>query len=183
MRNSIYAILVLLVFTGCDQMQSANGDNNLPQAHNIRFCRIYSSDFVLLNPDEKGQLIQEFRFNQKGFVNELIRYGMDGEVIGKFDITGENTPFPISGKPEFVDTMLTVFNIDTLGVIKGKEVKTYNTNGLIIEVRFYRGENELVKKNTYKYNNQNMILEDVYWDVDLDKPKQIIRYEFEYFAN
>lgn len=33
----------------------------------------------------------------------------------------------------------------------------------------------------YKYNKQDMIIEDVYWDIDLDKPKQKIRYEYDFF--
>ena len=183
MRDYIYIILLLIVFAGCHQTQPENGEINLQQQCKIKVCKMYSSDFVLLDPNERGQLIQEFRFNRKGFVNELIRYGMDGEIISRFDIFGENTPFPMPGKPEFVDTVLTVVNFDSLGVIKGKEVKAYSINGLITEICFYEGKNSLIKKNTYKYNNQDMILEDVYWDVDLDKPKQKIRYEFEYFTD
>ncbi len=183
MRYYIYIIALFLFFAGCRQHQPKNSDIKLQKPWDIRVCKMYSSDFVLLDPSEKGQLIQEFRFNRNGFVNELIRYGMDGEIISRFDISGENTPFPLPGKPQFVDTVLTVVNFDSLGIVVGKEVKVYSPKGLIVEVRFYEGENQLIRKNTYKYNTQDMILEDVYWDVDLDRPKQKIRYEFEYFKD
>ena len=115
-----------------------------------------------------------------GLVYVALADGRRSRVC-RFDIMGKNTPFPAPGKPEYIDTILTITNIDSLGKIKDMEIKVYNTNGLIAEIRFYEGKYNLVKKNTYKYNKQNMIIEDVYWDVDLDKPKQKIRYEFEYF--
>ena len=143
---------------------------------------MYSSDFVMLDPNDRGLLIQEFRFNRKGFVNELIRYGMNGEVIGRFDIFGENTPFPIPGKPQYTDTAICIIDIDKSGVIKSKEKKVYNSEGYLTKIEFYKGDSELLKKNTYKYNSTGYIIEDIYWDVDLDTPKQKMLYKYEYFS-
>jgi hypothetical protein len=47
----------------------------------------------------------------------------------------------------------------------------------------FENENILISKNTFNYDENGMIKEDVYWDIDLDKPKQKIRYEFEYFTD
>lgn len=183
MRTFIYTIFAAFLIIGCKQLQPDNTSIEESRPLKIKVCKMYSSDFVLLDPNDPGQLMQEFRFNRKGFVNELIRYGLDGEIIGRFDIFGENTPFPMPAKPEYVDTVLTIIDIDSLNIIKSKEIKTYNSQGLLIEVNVFENENILISKNTFNYDQSGMIKEDVYWDVDLDKPKQKIRYEFEYFTD
>lgn len=181
MRHYIY-IFFFVAFAGCNNPKESNNIVQENKSTHIKVCKVYSSDFVLLDPNDKGQLIQEFRFNKNGYVNELIRFNMEGEVIGKFDIFGEHTLFPMQGKPEFVDTVLTVLNLDSLEQIIGKEVKYYNNDGLLIEVKYFEDENKLVRKNTYTYDMQGMIKEDIYWDIELNKPKQKIKYEFEYFT-
>ena len=183
MKNYIFILFVTFLIIGCNRVQSDNSINEESKPLKIKVCKMYSSDFVLLDPNDPGQLMQEFRFNRKGFVNELIRYGLDGEIIGRFDILGENTPFPMPSKPEYVDTVLTIIDIDSLDIIKSKEIKTYNSQGLLIEVKVFENENILISKNTFNYDENGMIKEDVYWDIDLDKPKQKIRYEFEYFTD
>lgn len=189
MKISPLLVIIALIISSCVQnsketeINNDGSEANVGKEWNIKVCKMYQSDFVLIDPNEKGQLIQEFRFNKEGFVNELIRYGIDGEIVGRFDIYGEHTPFPLPGKPEYTDTVLTVFNFDTSGMVAGKEIKIYNEIGLLTQVDFYAGEDSLIKRNTYKYDKNNMIQEDVYWDVDLDKPKQKIRYEFEYFID
>lgn len=183
MKNTIYiAFIILLV--GCQQPQHNTTEVMTPiNSGIIKSCKMFSSDFVLLDPNDNGLLIQEFKFNRKGFVNELVRYGMNGEVIGRFDIFGENTPFPMPGKPQFTDTAICIVDIDNLGVVKSKESKAYNSKGFLIKVEFYKGDSNLLKKNTYKYNDAGYIIEDVYWDVDLDAPKQKMLYRYEYFEN
>ena len=182
MKNYLYILIV--VFIGACSYQKKSDQSKEPlHADKIKTCRVYSSDFVLLDPNDQGKLIQEFRFNKKGFVNELIRYDMNGEVIGKFDIYGENTPFPVPGKPQYYDTLFVIINYDSLGNAINKEVKQYNFNGWLSMVEYYVGEDTLVRKNTYKYDNFGIITEDIYWDVDLNRPKQKIRYEFEYFTD
>lgn len=182
MKNILYIVSIIL-FVGCQQTQQDIKKAVSDEFGVIKACKMYSSDFVLLNPDDKGLLIQEFRFNSKGYVNELIRYGIDGEIVGRFDIFGKNTPFPLPGKPQFIDTAIVVLDIDRLSVIKSKEKKVYNSEGFLMRVEFYKGKNELIRKNTYIYNREGFILEDVYWDVDLNKPKQKILYKYEYFSN
>lgn len=180
MKNILYIVIVIF-FTGCLQAEKDNNKSLSNELGVIKVCKMYSSDFVLLDPNDKGLLIQEFRFNRKGFVNELIRYGINGEVIGQFDIFGENTPFPMPGQPQFTDTAIVVLDIDSLSEIISKEKKVYNSEGFLMRVEFYEGEKNLIKKNTYKYNSAGFILEDIYWDVDLNKPKQKILYKYEYF--
>ena len=182
MKNFYYILTIILV-GACSHQKQSDQFKEADAMRNIKSCKVYSSEFVLFDPNDKGILIQEFNFNKKGFVNELIRYDMNGEVIGEFDIYGENNPFPMPSNPEYVDTLLTVINYDSLGVIINKEVKQYNIYGWLAMVEFYDGDSTLVKKNTYKYNNFGIIKEDVYWDVELNKPKQKIRYEFEYFTD
>jgi len=183
MKTYLNIIIALFITAACNQKQPEKQEAKSIHPLKIKVCRMYSSDFVLLDPNEKGLLMQEFRFNKNGFVNELIRYDLDGEIVGRFDILGENTPFPMPGDAEFVDTVITVLDTESLDIVNGKEIKVYNNKGLLIEVRFYEGQNQLVKKNTYNYDSNRMIKEDVYWDLELDKPKQKIRYEFEYFTN
>ncbi len=181
MKTPIYIVLILLLIAACNLNTHKKESTKNPVDLKIRSCKMYSSDFVMVDPNEKGQLMQEFRFNRKGFVNELIRYGMDGEVVGRFDILGENTPFPLPGKPEFRDTAITVVDLDSLENIKGIEVKSYNSAGLLVDVKYFLGADSLIRHNTYNYDQNGLIKEDIYWDTDLDKPKQKITYEFEYF--
>ncbi len=96
MRNILYILFFSSILLGCLQNNSnKNKEEKLSQNQKISVCKIYTADFVLLDPDDKGLLLQEFRFNKKGFVNELIRYDLNGDVLGKFDIFGEHTPFPM----------------------------------------------------------------------------------------
>ncbi|MGD9994066.1 MAG: hypothetical protein AB7S69_12280 [Salinivirgaceae bacterium] len=182
MRNLIYIIILLVAGTACQnnpqKVENQPLNSELPQ--DIKACKIYSSDFAILNPDERGSLIQEFRFNNKGYVNELIRYDLNGEIIARFDISGENTPFPLPGAKEYMDTVLTVVEFDKLGAVKHKEIRSYNADGFLIEVRIRDAGNILINKNTYEYHPNGLIHKDIYWDTELDKPKQIIWYEYEF---
>lgn len=185
MKHIVIIFILFILFWSCRNNNSDTKEliSAEQYSHKVASCKIYSADFVLIDPNDKGLLIQEFIFNKKGFVNELIRYNLDGEITGKFDIFGEHTPFPMPEKPIYIDTLITVFEIDSTGNIKNKEMKSYNELGLLIEYAIYSNEDELVKKNTYSYNNQGFITEDIYWDIDLMKPKQKIRYEYEYFKD
>jgi len=179
----LYTILVV-VFVKCSTPNKQDSNTTVSHKYDVvKSCKMYSSDFVLIDPNDKGVLIQEFRFNKKGFANELIRFDINGKIIGRFDIFGENTPFSNLEKPQFTDTVISIADIDSLGKVKNKEIKTFNKQGLLTKVEFYRDTNILTRKNTYKYNNDGRILEDVYWDVDMNKPKQKIRYEYEYYIN
>jgi hypothetical protein len=183
MKYILY-VIVLVVFVRCSV--SDDNDGKAVESHKtdiIKSCKMYSSNFVILDPDDAGVLIQEFRFNKKGFVNELIRYDINGKIIGRFDILGENTPFTTHNKPQFTDTVIAITNIDSLGVVEDRSLKTYNKKGLLVKEEFFENDSNLVKKNTYKYNSDNLILEDIYWDIEMDKPKQKIRYEYEYYIN
>lgn len=175
------AIFIFILFAISCKQKSASSE--VVERNKIKSCKIYSADFVLLDPDDKGLLLQEFKFNQNGYVNELIRYDINGNVIGKFDIYGHHTPFPMPEKPTYFDTVLTVLEIDSLGEIQHKEIKTYNKQGRLIEVSHFNGADKLQKKNTYQYNTNGFIAKDIYWDVDLLKPKQVIRYEYDYFEH
>lgn len=183
MRAILFISLFLTCFWGCINETPKKKLSQQNDTLLIKNCKIYSSDFVLLNPDEKGQLIQEFCFNDSGFVTELIRYGLDGKIVGRFDISGQSTPFPLPENPIFIDTVLIHTEVDSLGNIIHKEVKTYNKKGLLTEVKYYQEANKLVQKNTYLYDTLGLIKEDVYWDVELNKPKQKIRYEFEFLKH
>lgn len=147
----------------------------------LKACRIYSSEFAILDPNDAGRLIQEYRYNKRGFVNELIRYGIDGTIIAQFDIYGEENPFPTPGKPIYVDTVLTTMSLGNEGIVNKKELKKYNTKGLLVEASLFSDEVDIVQKNTYEYNNENRIIKDIYWDIDLDEPMQVVRYEYEFF--
>ena len=183
MRFIFYITFVFLILLGCIHSNQKTDDSANVSGWKIQACKMYSSDFEFLDSTDPGQLIQEFRFSRKGFVNELIRYGSNGEIIARFDITGQNNPFPMPGKPEYIDTLLNIVELDSLGNLSQKEVKRYNEKGFLVEDMVYNERNALVRRNSYKYNKEGMILEDIYWDIDLDVPRQIIRYKYEYFID
>ena len=181
MFRNILISLFFLGFITCQNPFSKNGNGDASAIPTIKSCKVFSAGFVALNPNDSGQLIQKFNFNKKGFVNELVRYGLNGETIEKFDITGNNSLFPLPGNRQYIDTVLTTFEMDSLGGISQKEVKKYNKDGLLIEYSYFEGNDKLVKKNTYQYNEFGLIIKDIYWDVELSIPQQVIRYEYEYF--
>jgi hypothetical protein len=174
-------VLFSLGYFSCQNPVPEKEKDSYTSIPTIKSCKVYSADFVALNPTDSGQLIQKFNFNRKGFVNELVRYGLNGEVIEKFDITGNNTLFPLPGKPQYMDTVLTTFDMDSIGKMNQKEIKKYNKDGLLIECSYFDGENKLLRKNTYQYNELRLIAKDIYWDVELGAPQQVIRYEYELF--
>ncbi len=181
MRPIIYLLILSLGFVSCNTPVPDTIKNEHQSIPLIKKCKIYSADFVALNPDEKGQLIQAFAFNRQGFVNELVRYDIEGKVVDKFDIKGNNTLFPIPNTLQFIDTIVTTFDMDSLGILHEKEVKQYNSNGLLVELSYFDGQNKTVRRNTYQYDSLNLITEDIYWDIELNTPRQVIRYEYEFF--
>ncbi|MBI9067390.1 MAG: hypothetical protein JEZ09_08870 [Salinivirgaceae bacterium] len=184
MKNLIYIFLLSAFIYSCSPSNTKSGQSpTIAEDLKISACRIYTADFVMIDPNDKGLLLQEFLFNKKGFVHEFIRYDINGEITDKFDLYGELTPFPTYANPEYIDTVLMVIEIDSIGEIMRKELKTYNSDGLLIESSFYGKFDVLQSKNTYEYNNNGMIICDIYWDVELMKPKQIVRYEYEYFSD
>ncbi len=178
MKYYIYILLVIIFTTACNSFKDKT-TNNAPK---IKKCKIYSSNFAFSDSLDKGMLIQEFRFNKNGYTNELIRYDLDGNVIGKFDITGQNNPFPLPEKLQYIDTVLTMIEFDSIGEIKEKTIKTYNSKGLISEILYYDGDSLLIKKNTYQYNKYGLVTEDIYWDLGINTPKQKIIYEYEFYS-
>ncbi len=179
MRYLIFIGFISFACYSCQSTGKKRGSDSLPL---IKSCKIYSSDFAMFDPEAQGQLIQEFVFNSQGHVTELIRYDVEGNIISRLDISGEQNPLPMHGKPEYVDTVLTVIGYDSLGNQFRKEVKVYNQDGLLTEVNFYESDTVLLKKNTYEYDSLNMIWKDVYWDIELKQPQQVIIYKYEYFT-
>ncbi len=149
----------------------------------IKVCRIYSSDFELLDTTKQGQLYQEFYFNRDGFVRELVRYDNQGQILGRFEISGEDTPFPIPGNAVYVDTVLTIATLGEGGHLRETELKRYNHLGLLTETCIYDSNDVMVRKNSYNYNQWGYIIEDIYWDIELNTPAQVIRYEYEYYPD
>ncbi len=149
----------------------------------IKVCRIYSSDFEAMDTTQKGQLLQEFYFNLDGYVRELVRYDSQGQVIGRFEITGEDTPFPMPKEPTYFDTVLTIATLGPNGHLRETELKRYNKSGMLTETCLYDSTDALFKKNTYNYNQWGYITEDIYWDLELNAPSQVIRYLYEYYPN
>jgi len=173
MKCIVLAVLILL--------GACHRENNTTKMHpKIKSCKVYSSDFEILDNKNKGQLIQEFRFNKDGHVRELIRYGMQGEIISRFDIFGESSPFPVTDSPQFVDTTITSTELGLMGDIRVKETKHYNQSGKITDILVYNGNDSLVQKNTYEYNPEGYIVKDIYWDVELNVPAQVMNYEYQY---
>lgn len=171
--------LIIAAFTfffGCSQ----NGNKQIKVHPKIKVCKVYSSDFEFLDSKNKGLLIQEFRFNKDGHVRELIRYGIDGQITSRFDIFGESSPFPVTDSPEFKDTTITSVELGLMGDIRIKETKHYNIDGKLTEVMVLNGEDSLIQKNTYEYNPEGYITKDIYWDVDLNTPEQVMKYEYQY---
>lgn len=147
----------------------------------IKSCKVYTADFGLLDEGSPGLLIQEFRFNKEGFVRELIRYDNMGNVTGNFEITGTESPFPLPDKPEFMDTTIINEEYGTMGDLRKKEIKSYNSNGLLTEVRLFNSQDSLKQKNTYEYNPEGYVSKDIYWDVELNTPIQVINYVYEFY--
>jgi len=179
MRN-ISISLLILVSISCQNTSKQNSTENAPK---IKVCKVYSSDFGLLDNESPGQLIQEFHFNNDGHVRELRRFGIDGSMIGRFEIDGQSSPFPLEKNNDFVDTTITEVDFGTMGDTRKKEIKTYNKKGLLIEVRLYNQADSLKQKNTYEYNKEGYISKDVYWDNELNAPIEVINYRYEYNNN
>jgi hypothetical protein len=177
MYKIISLIIVLQLFLFSCQRSKVQSDKEKPL---ISSCKIYTYDFEFSDENNPGQLMQEFRFNKQGHVNELIRYGIQGEIVSRFDISGNSNPFPISDKPQYIDTVLTIIDLDPSGNVRQKEVKKYNLEGLIVSSEIFIGDDSLIRRNTYNYNNLGLITEDIYWDIDLQKPRQVIRYKYEF---
>lgn len=179
MKYTLLLLIVLVCFSCQNEPNSANSKNPVK----IKICKVYSSDFGLLDTDSPGQLIQEFHFNKDGHVRELRRFGSDGKIINRFEIDGETSPFPLDKSNEFIDTTVTNVEYGTMGDTRKKEVKTYNKNGLLVEVKLYNQADSLKQKNTYEYNKEGYISKDIYWDIELNIPIEVINYRYEYNPN
>lgn len=177
MKTAVPIILMVILAYSCSNTKE---DKEATQ-YKIKNCKVYSADFGLLDETNPGLLMQEFAFNEEGYVRELIRYDNDGQISGQFEIKGKESPFPLPESPEFKDTTILNAEYGTLGDLRKKEIKKYNSHGLLIEVQLFNSQDSLKQKNTYEYNSEGFVCKDIYWDVELNTPIQIINYQYEFY--
>ncbi len=177
MRPVIYIIIVCLL-VGC-----ADNKKNHNMYKQVQSCMVYTSDFALLDPNDLGMLIQKFEFNGHGFVCEMVRYGFNGEIVGRFKIDGNECPLPIPDMVSYKDTTVEFKELNPNGLLISKLVKSFNTDGMLTAIEETDGKGVLLRKNTYTYNERGLISQDIYWDVDLDLPTHKINYVYEYYSD
>lgn len=178
-----FAILLL----GCQQTSDdsiflTTKDENVYAKYHIKSMIQYSHDLAFIEPENIGRIIQITSFNRKGEVVKIIRYDKYGNVC----FTENIDPNKGKGKnkldvPDLFEDSITVTNINPQGKPIEKIFNTYNDHKQIIST-IKKDQNGLMsEKITFKYYPNGLIMKDIYWNVDLDKPEQIINYKYEYF--
>ncbi|MFO7862518.1 MAG: hypothetical protein R6U85_00820, partial [Salinivirgaceae bacterium] len=76
---------------------------------------------------------------------------------------------------------LTVKNFDPDKELINKVAYTYNENGNKSGMIKYNADDSVTAKATYKYYPNGLVKQDIYWNVDIDKPEQIITYRYEFY--
>lgn len=141
-------------------------------------CKMYSSDFSMGQLSENGRLIMEFKYNAEGYVVEMVRYNMDGSVNHRLPVQPSDSASASSQNPAYAGQTIETATMDSAGQAIQKTVITYNLSGNITERFVVKNNTDTISHNSYKYNEAGLITEDIYWDMELKVPVQVIRYEY-----
>ncbi len=186
----LISILFTLIIQAC-QTDSANQNietekaekNNIYQEKNVKLMYQYAHDLAFYAPEDKGRLIQTTHFNEKGEVIKIVRYDKTGKICFSEKIDPDNTKPEINRqKTNLRDDSVTVKNFNPEGKLVDRASKTYNEQGQKTSLTRVDKNGKVIEKITYKYYPNGLIKQDIYWNPDIDKPEQIINYEYEYFG-
>ncbi len=187
----LISTLFILAIASC-QTDSANQNietkdadkNNIYKKHDVKIMYQYAHDLAFFAPDDKGRLIQTTHFNENGEVIKIVRYDKTGKICFSEKIDPEKTkPGKSLQKTNFRDDSLTVKNYNPEGKLVDRASKTYNEQGQKTSLTRVDKNGKTIEKITYKYYPNGLIKQDIYWNPEIDKPEQIINYEYEYFGS
>lgn len=161
---------------------SKHQENNLYKKYHVKKMNQYAQDLAFYEPNDRGRIIQTYSFNKQGQIIKVIRYDKSGNIC----FTEEIDPDTESGDNKLIvkeseSDSLTIRNFGPEGELRDKVSYRYNDKGLK-EAMIRKNKNgKVVEKITYKYYPNGLLKQDIYWNMDIEKPEQIINYEYEYY--
>ncbi len=181
-------LAVIILFSACQSVnenpkqQPQKKTENLYQKYHVKKMMQYAHDLAFYEPEDKGRLIQSYFFNENGEIIKVIRYDKGGNICYKEEIDPEKDAG--SNKlnvKEHKNDSLTIKNYTPQGELRDKVAHKYNDKGLKKSMVRKNDNGKVVEKITYKYYPNGLLKQDIYWNMDIEKPEQIINYEYEYY--
>ncbi|PLX20235.1 MAG: hypothetical protein C0599_09440 [Salinivirgaceae bacterium] len=184
----VIVLFSVVIFLGaCNHSSDKSTDatqqrDNVYAKNHVKKMIQYSHDLAFIEPDNIGRIIQTTTFNKEGEEIKIVRYDNNGNICFTEEINpdlekGKNKAKEIKGR----DDSITVTNLNPEGKPIEMISHTYNDLKQIISTMRRDKDGVLVEKMTFEYYPNGLIKKDVYWNVELDKPEQIINYKYEYF--
>lgn len=179
--------IFVLTLTGCNlasdkELDDIGVEENVYAKYHVEKMMQYTNDLAFIEPNNIGRLLQITTFNKKGQEIKIVRFDKSGNICFTEDIN----PIVEQGKNkvdelEILDDSITVTTLNPEGKPIDKISHTYNDEKQIISTIRIDKDGVLAEKMTFEYYSNGLIKKDIYWNVDLNKPEQIITYQYEYF--
>lgn len=175
----VYMVFVLFYFS-CQTSTNVKPNRDAEKIKKAGYttCKMYSSEFSMGQLSENGRLIMEFKYNADGYVVEMVRYNMDGSVNHRLSVEPSDSAPVSSQNTSYAGQTIETATMDSAGQVIQKTVISYNQSGNITERFVVKNNLDTISHNSYKYNEAGLITEDIYWDMELKEPVQVIRYEY-----
>lgn len=178
---ALFAILIISCETTVKQELQGAHSKNLYEKYHVKKMIQFTHDLAFIEPENLGRILQTTTFNKKGEVIKIIRYDKSGNICFTENIDPELEKGKNKLKKKGYEDSLTVTNLNPAGQTIEKISHTYNEQKKIISTIRTDKDGVLVEKMTFEYYPNGLIKKDIYWNVELDKPEQIINYQYEYY--
>ena len=183
-----FILAAIVLFSACqpseqDTKQTAQEKtDNLYKKYHVKKMMQYAHDLAFYEPEDKGRLIQSYFFNRDGEIIKVIRYDKSGNIC----YTEKIDPEKDAGSNKLIikkhkSDSLTVKNYGPQGKLRNKVAHTYNEKGQKKSMIRKNDNGEIVEKITYDYYSNGLLKQDIYWNMEIKQPQNIINYQYEYY--
>jgi hypothetical protein len=183
----LYLLVIAFLLVACqsesDKKDISNTkEDNVYAKYHVKKMIQYSHDLAFIEPQNIGRIIQITSFNKEGQEVKIIRYDNNGNICFTEEIDpnlekGKNKANELKG----LGDSITVTNLNPEGNPIDRISHKYNDLKQIVSTIRRDKDGVLVDKMTFEYYPNGLIKKDIYWNVELNKPEQIINYKYEYY--
>jgi hypothetical protein len=186
--NVITTLIVILTgLTACNTpIKTDDTETNPTSAENkyktleVSNITQYAQDLAFYDSTNIGRRIQTTNFDTTGRMIKITRYDKIGDICYTEHITPTDENPDKSYKQRISSDTLTIKNFDPDDELINRVAYTYNENGNKKSMIKCNAEDSVTAKTTYKYYPNGLLKQDIYWNVDINKPEQIITYKYEF---
>jgi len=191
----INSLLFILIFTNysCSQNEPDQLNNNLDIKTETQWVlektdnKITLAEFKqrMTRYNQKGMIIEVKVFNNKGQIEELIKYNDFNDVVEKSGIaherqSDETSPYKLSYSYEYdsLNQKIKMSNYDENNKLSGYTLYAYDSKGNCTKIIDYKNNNIMNSHTVFSFDDVSRILEKIdYYSSKRDNYREQINFE------